>query len=106
MKQEHNEGLFNLYPANIFFFLENVFCLLCLLQIFNPLLQRLFLDHDIIFYFYITSKNIKKNLSKVLNSFKNIMKNGAFAPKEQMLHFPYYFQIHEISKASKGVTME
>ena len=30
------------------------------------------------------------------------MENGAFAPKEQMLHFPYYFQIHDISKASKG----
>ena len=33
------------------------------------------------------------------------MENGAFAPKEQMLHFPY-FQIHDISKASKGVIME
>ena len=30
------------------------------------------------------------------------MENGAFAPKEQMLHFPYYFQIHDILKASKG----
>ena len=26
--------------------------------------------------------------------------------KEQMLHFPYYFQILNISKASKGVIME
>ena len=26
------------------------------------------------------------------------MENGAFAPKEQMLHFPKYFQIHDISK--------
>ena len=34
------------------------------------------------------------------------MENGAFAPKEQMLHFPKYFQIHDISKASKGVTRE
>ena len=34
------------------------------------------------------------------------MENGAFAPKEQMIHFPYYFQIHDISKASKGVIME
>ena len=24
--------------------------------------------------------------------FENIMESGAFAPKEQMLHFPYYFQ--------------
>ena len=29
------------------------------------------------------------------------MENGAFALLEQMLHFPYYyFQIHDISKAS------
>ena len=34
------------------------------------------------------------------------MKIGAFAPKEQMLHFPKYFQIHGISKASKGVIIE
>ena len=27
------------------------------------------------------------------------MENGAFAFLEQMLHFPYYFQIHDISKA-------
>ena len=37
------------------------------------------------------------------------MENGAFAQKEQMLHFPY-FQIPESdisnSKASKGVIME
>ena len=25
---------------------------------------------------------------KVLNTFENIMENGAFAPNEQMLHFP------------------
>ena len=29
-----------------------------------------------------------KDLSCVLNTFENIMENGAFAPKEQMLHFP------------------
>ena len=28
------------------------------------------------------------------------MENGAFAPKEQMLHFPQYFKIIDISKAS------
>ena len=33
-------------------------------------------------------KKIKKNLSYVLNTFENIMENGAFAPKEQMLPFP------------------
>ena len=34
------------------------------------------------------------------------MENGAIAPKEQMLHFQEYFQIHNISKVSKGVIME
>ena len=37
------------------------------------------------------------------------MENGAFAPKEQMLHFPYFFQIHNISKVllwSKGLTLK
>ena len=34
------------------------------------------------------------------------MENGAFAPKEQMLHFSKYFQIPDISKASKDVIME
>ena len=33
------------------------------------------------------------------------MENGAFAPKEQMLHFLYYFQVQAISKALKGVIM-
>ena len=51
-------------------------------------------------------KKFNKNLSEVFNTFENIMENGAFGPKEQMLHFPYYFQIHDISKASKGAIME
>ena len=42
-----------------------------------------FLDHDIIFYFQTTLQNIMKNLSKILNTFENIIENGAFAPKEQ-----------------------
>ena len=33
------------------------------------------------------------------------MENEVFAPLERMLHFPY-FQIHGISKASKGVLVE
>ena len=33
------------------------------------------------------------------------MENGANASKEQMLHFPYYFQIDDISNTSKGVIM-
>ena len=43
-------------------------------------------------------KKFKKNLSEVLNASENIMENGAFAPMEQMLDFPWYFQIHSISK--------
>ena len=54
----------------------------------NPLLHRLFLDQNIIFYVKTTLKRFKKNLSHVLNTLENIMENGAFAPKEQMLHFP------------------
>ena len=34
------------------------------------------------------------------------MEHGAFAPKEQMLHFPKYFQLHDISRASNDVIME
>ena len=52
----------------------------------NPLLHRLFLDHDIIFYLKTILK-ARKKLSKVLDTFENMMVNGAFAPNEQMLHF-------------------
>ena len=39
---------------------------------FNPLLHRLFLDHDIIFFIFRQhQKKSKKNLSKVLNTFEN-----------------------------------
>ena len=41
-----------------------------------------------------------------MNTFENIMESGAFDPKEQMLYFPKYFQIYDISKASKSVIME
>ena len=34
------------------------------------------------------------------------MENGAFAQKEQMLHFQIFFQIQDISKASKCVNIE
>ena len=51
---------------------------------FSPLLHRLFIDHDFFFFFRQHCKKIKKKISP----FENIMENGAFAPKEQMLHFP------------------
>ena len=38
--------------------------------------------------FYNNIEKFLKKLSSVLNTFENIMENGAFAPKEQMLHFP------------------
>ena len=79
---------------------------ICNKSLFNPLLHRLNLDHDIIFYFWTTLEKLKKKFSKVLNTFQNIMENGAFAQKEQMLHFPEYFQIHDTSKVSKGNIME
>ena len=50
-------------------------------------------------------EKFNKNLIEDLSTFENIMENGAFAPKEQMLNFPYYFQIDDISKASKGVIL-
>ena len=45
----------------------------------------LFLDHDIIFYFWTTLKKFNKKISKVLNTFENIMENGAFAPPFSIL---------------------
>ena len=42
-------------------------------------------------------KNIKNILNYVLDTFENIMENGAFATKEQTLIFPQYFQILDIS---------
>ena len=39
-------------------------------------------------------KKFNKNLGEFLNTFEYIMKIGAFALLEQMLHFPKYFQIH------------
>ena len=46
------------------------------------------LDHDIIFYFRQHGLKFEKKISKGLNTFENIMENGAFAHLEQMLHFP------------------
>ena len=57
-----------------------------------PLLKRLCLDHDIIFYFLSTLKKI----------YKYNMENGAFAPKEQLNKCSIF---HNILKY-KGVIME
>ena len=51
------------------------------MEMFNPLLHRLFLDHDIIFYFWTMLKQLNKNVREVLNTIEN-MENAAFAPKE------------------------
>ena len=50
------------------------------LVLLNSLLHLLFLNHDIIFLFLDHIEKIQ-----VLDTFENIMENGAFAPKEQML---------------------
>ena len=59
----------------------------------NPILHRLFLDHDIIFHLLDNIEEILKNISSVLNTFENVMENGAFAPNERMLNFLTYFLI-------------
>ena len=51
-------------------------------------------------------EKIQEKFKLIFNTFENIMENGAFALLEQMLHFLYCFQIHDISKASKGAIME
>ena len=40
------------------------------------------------FLFLGNTENFEKKLSKVLNTFENIMENGGFASLEQMLDFP------------------
>ena len=42
-----------------------------------PLPHRLFLDHDIIFYFKTTLKKFMKKFNEALNTCENIMKDGA-----------------------------
>ena len=54
----------------------------------------------------IGKKTQEKISLKVLNTFENIAKNVAFALLEQLFHFPYYFQIDDISKALKGFIIE
>ena len=58
----------------------------------------LFLDHDINFLFLDNIEKFKKILSKILNTFKNIIENGAFAPKEQMLQKSKCSSFHNIFK--------
>ena len=59
----------------------------------NPLLQRLFLDHDIIFHLLTVLKKFKKILSKVLNTFENIMENGANFQFSIIFSNTRYFQL-------------
>ena len=84
----------------------------------NPLLHRLFLDHDIISIFrqhrkknhvnlskvLRTFENIKKNLSKVLHTFENIMENRTFAPFSLIFHKCILFQrCQKVLLWSKGL---
>ena len=59
------------------------------------ILNRLFLDHDIIFY-----------LSKVLNTFENTMENGTFAPRSKCSIFHNIFKYIVFQRRQKGVIME
>ena len=70
----------------------------------NPLLHRLFLDHDIVFYFHTTLKKFKKNLSLVLNNFVNILENGALLYKSKCSIFLNIFEYMIFQRFSKGDT--
>ena len=48
-------------------------------------------------------KIFKKNLSKVLNTFETL-ENGAFAPKEQMRHFPYFIKYMIFQRCQKALS--
>ena len=65
---------------------------MCYVQTFiyciSPKHHRLFLDHDVIFFFQTKLKKIQEIISFVLNTFENNMENEAFAPIEQILLFP------------------
>ena len=68
----------------------------------NPLLHRLFFRSWHHFHiFRQTWKRSRKIYAtcKVFNTIENIMENGAFAPKEHMLHFPYF----QVRLCLKGV---
>ena len=60
---------------------------------FYPLHHGLFLDNI---------EKLKKNLSKVLNTFENIMENGAFA-FEQMLLFHNIFKYMIFQRCQKAL---
>ena len=48
-------------------------------------------------------KNSRKNIYIVLNTFENIMENGAFAQKVQMLHFHNIFKIMAFQRRQKAL---
>ena len=54
------------------------------------------------FLFLDNIEKIQEKFRLNLNTFENILGNGAFA----MLHFQYYSQTQYISNAPKGVIME
>ena len=56
------------------------------------------------FSFLGNIEKIQENFSNDLNTFEKIMEDEAFAPKEQMLHFPLYFQSRQTALSwSKGL---
>ena len=48
-------------------------------------------------------KKLNKNLSEILDNFKNIMEKGAFAPKEPMLHFSNIFKYMIFQRSHKAL---
>ena len=80
-------------------------------QLVNPLLHMLFFRSWHNFLFLDNIEKINKSLSKVLNTFEDIMENGAFAPMELMLLFHnifkfLIFQTHQKALVwSKGLNL-
>ena len=65
------------------------------------ILHWLFLDHDIIFYFKTTLKIFKKILSKVLNTFENIMKIEHLLFWSKCSIFQYIFKYMTFQRRQK-----
>ena len=70
----------------------------------NPLLHRLFIDHDIDFYFLENIDRTREKFNLSFENFENIMENGAFAPKEQTLHFHNTFKCMMLQRHQKALS--
>ena len=74
--------------------------------IINPLLHRLFLDHDIIFYFLtILKKKIQEKFKYNFDTFENIIENGAFAPRSKCSIFHNTFKYIVFQRRQKALLL-